>query len=198
MRMRQIVLTILSFVVVTAGLRGAAEATPLPLNGHWTTLDQDMAAPGFFTGDWSWTSSDTVRVNITDFLVVGDGFEVYDNGSPVAQFFGKPDWTGIGGPCAGPFSAACGWTADPGTAFTNSLFNQGSLFFAPGSHDLTIQSLSIPTTGPNTFFPDSTVAFSADVAPVPEPASLLLLGTGLFAGALGARRLRRKSGTAQV
>lgn len=149
MRVRQFALTILSFVLVTASFGGVAGASPLSLNGHWTTLDQDMTAPDFFLGDWSWTSSQAVKFDITDFLVVGDGYEVYDNGAPVASFLGKPDWTGIGGPCAGPFSAACGWTADPEAAFDNPLFNQGSLFFAPGSHDLRIQSLSIPTTGPS-------------------------------------------------
>lgn len=193
MRLRPIALTILSFVVVTASIAGVAGATPLSLNGHWTTLDQDMTTPGFFLGDWSWTSPQAVNFDITDFLVVGDGFEVYDNGAPVASFLGKPDWTGIGGPCAGPFSAACGWTADPGTAFNNPLFNQGSLFFAPGSHDLRIQSLSIPATGPESFFPDSTVAFNAEVAPVPEPASLLLLGGGLVGLAARLRASRKHS-----
>src|SRR5579862_2629683 len=108
MRIRQIAVTIgLFLLMTTTGVR-MAHASPMPLDGTWTMLDEnlsDMTKPGFFDGDWSWTSSQQVEFEITDLYVVGDAFEVFDNGSPVASFSGRPDWSAIGGGCVDPMSA---------------------------------------------------------------------------------------------
>jgi hypothetical protein len=192
------------FLLLSVALPRRAEATTVPLDNSWFFLDDYSdggAPPLWFTGtasnffgitgtasssaagatSYTWTSPNWVRFDITDWLVVGDAYDVYDFGALIASYSSKPDYTAIPGCTGNGISAACGWTDDPDAALVSPLFNNGSYFFAPGSHSLTIADVRLPTG-----YSDATVAFRA--TPVPEPPTLFLLGCGFLAAAVQLRR----------
>jgi len=179
-------------VIVVAVASGRANADPISLNGSWTVLDQIMPVPNFFSGGplwsspvssspWEWNSTRFVRLDATDIQVVGDEFEIYDNGTLVFTAPSVPDWSAYG---TDPFDSPP-FTTDPDVAWATMAFTKGSLLFAPGTHSITIKATKKPLTKAGHPFEDSTVAFRATA--VPEPGTLTLVGTALV-GALGMRR----------
>ena len=169
-------------LVVFALVGGRANADPISLNGSWTALDEIMTVPNFFSdGPWEWNSPRFVRLDATDFAVVGDRFEIYDTGTLVFTAPLVPDWSAYG---SDPFDSPP-WTPDPDVAWATAAFTKGSLLFAPGPHSIKFRSIQKPLQASGRLFPDSTVAFRATA--VPEPGTLTLVGTALL-GALGMRR----------
>ena len=186
-------------ILVTSMSPSTAHATPLLLDNSWVTLDDNspnQSVPMWFTGTglgsavadgataYTWNSVGAVQLDVTDWLVVGDAFAIFDNGLLVATFSGGPDHPSLPGCVNGLLTAPCHWTNDPNVAWLDPIFNQGTVIFGPGPHSITIAATFIPTG-----YPDGTVAFRAAPAPVPEPTALVLLGTGLLA--VGARLRRR-------
>jgi hypothetical protein len=159
----------------------------MPLDGTWIVIDEVLnpSLSGFFSedglgvvvGDWHWTSTETVTFTITDLFVVGDEYEVYDNGSLVFSSPDLPDYSELG---LGAFDSPP-WTHDPDVALADGRFSSGVITFAPGYHEITIKAISLPTD-----YIDATVAFKA----VPVPGAVLLGILGL--GVVGAK-LRRKT-----
>jgi hypothetical protein len=149
----------------------------MPLDGTWVKWSEFMTAPAFFSESWTWTSASSVLFTITDWAVVSDQFEVYDNGNLVLTTPSKPDWDQLR--VADPFVSPPYQPDDIDAAFNSGYFSSGTILFAPGSHSITIRDIHIPPVsvggGP---FADGTVAFKAQLvaAPVPEPASLTLAG----------------------
>ena len=149
----------------------------LPLDGTWTEIDEYMNAGDFFTGTWTWTSSQTVKFTITDLYVVSDQYEVYDNGVLTATTPDVPNWDDLG------FSGSHispPYTTDPDVAFDDSRHSSAVICFAPGSHSITIRDIYIPPTcsgcGP---FPDGVVAFKAvesGCVPVPTLSEWGMIG----------------------
>jgi hypothetical protein len=183
MSVRHVAATVGIFTFLMTVSPGSVQAEPIPLDGRWTILDQFAAAPFFFSGGpWTWTSPNPVRFDITDVFVVSDAYRVFDHGALKAIVSGQPDWTAIGGACGAPHSRECHWTGDPDVAWADTLFNKASLLFGSGSHAITLEDIHVPPVarGANPFV-DGTVAFRASESPVPEPTSLLLLGSGLAA-----------------
>ena len=136
-------------------------ATVMPLDGSWIILDEIMTAPAFFLigSPWAWDSVFAVKFTITDLYVVTDWFKVYDWGSFVVETPNLPDWdTYVGGPMVSP-----PYTTDPDTALTDGRFDSAVIYFASGSHSITIEDIHIPPTGMNGAFIDGTVAFKAEL-----------------------------------
>jgi PEP-CTERM motif-containing protein len=179
-------------VVVVVVASGRANADPISLNGSWTVLDEIMPVDSFFTGGpdwarpissspWEWNSTRFVRLDATDIQVVGDRFEMYDNGILVFTAPLVPDWSKYG---SDPFDSPP-FTTNPDVAWATMAFTKGSVLFAPGAHSITFKAIEKPLTTKGHPFDDSTVAFRATA--VPEPGTLTLVGTALV-GALGMRR----------
>jgi hypothetical protein len=161
----------------------------LPLNNTWTVLDQTMSTGDFFSGVWTWSSSNPVDFVITDLLVVGDQFNVYDFGTlvattpSVAPWFELPD-------VIDPFQSPP-FTDNPDQALASADFSSAELLFGPGDHSITIQDINIPLDNPGGVpFPDGTVAFKA--SDVPEPSSLMMLFTATTISAFRIRSLVSK------
>ena len=148
--------------LVTQGeLSSGGGDPPMPLDGTWVILDEIMTAPAFFTGPWTWTSDYAVKFTISDLYVVTDQFNVYDNNVLVTTTPAKPDWDVLG--LADPFTSPP-WTGDPNVALADGRFCSAVLYFAPGSHSITIEDIHIPPVSVGGApFPDGTVAFKAEV-----------------------------------
>ena len=132
---------------------GVSAAGAMPLDGTWIIIAEYMDEGDFFTGSWTWDEPYLVRFTITDLFVVTDEFEVYDNGVKVLTTPSLPDYAALG---IGAFDSPP-WTDDPDVALAEPKFSKGVLYLGPGSHEITIRDIDIPTG-----FPDGTVAFKAE------------------------------------
>ena len=160
-------------------------AIPMPLDGTWVILDENMTAPAFFSGGpWTWDSDLPVVFTITDLYVVTDIFKVYDEGSFVIETPYLPDWDVLGIP--DPYDDPP-WKSDPDDALAGGYFSSAVIYFASGSHSITIEDIHIPPTLAGPPFPDGTVAFKAerltewpiDIKPGSDPNSINLKSKGV-------------------
>jgi len=119
---------------------------------------------------WTFTTSNDVFVTLTDAFFAGDSFSLFDFGN----FVGSTPAVSI--------SIGCG--NNPDACLGNANVSHNVFVLAPGEHSLTIRADNAPFGTGAAFF---------RVDPIPEPATLLLLGTGLAGVAIKTRkRLKRR------
>jgi hypothetical protein len=202
-------LAIIGALIGVPSAHATSISVPLALDDNWVCASSTMKAGDFFTAGcdqspgaatladattWNWTSTSEVSFDITDWSVATDQYEVYDNGSLVASVLGGTEWQFIPGCNGDSADASCGFGFTFDESFASPFLAHATLLFAPGSHSIAIRDIQIPVQGFNGLptdipAPNGTVAFRA--SPVPEPASLFLLGGGLLSGAAWSRKRKR-------
>jgi hypothetical protein len=175
-------MTFQSRLLVGAALAGSlfaanAQAATLVVDGGWTLFlfggsGSNITDSGTGALSYDFLLGDTATLNVTDAFVVGDVFQIFDNG--VSLF------------TTGPFNLAGGTTSDPDTAFAGSIYSHGSIVLGAGSHSITGIATSSPTGSGGAYI--ELVKGGA----VPEPATwaMMIAGFGMV-GYMARRRTAR-------
>jgi len=165
----------------------SATADTISIGGPWLEFAYaDSGAPAFGcdgacvpssggdsieAGDpaWTFTSTVSVTVTITDAFFSGNSFELFD-GSTLIGSTPSVDigYSNCGSDVDGSDPAAC--SMDPN--FSSGVFSLGA-----GDHSLTIDALDSPFGGGAAYFRVDSVAAPP---PVPEPTTVLLVMTGVL------------------
>jgi hypothetical protein len=165
-------------LLVGAALAGSlfaahAQAATLVVGGGWRLFQFD--GPGSSirdsgTGDSSYDFllGGPATLNVTDAYVIGDVFEIFDNGVSVFT--------------TGAFNLAGPTTDDAEGAFAGTTYSRGSIVLAAGSHSITGVATSSPTGAGGAFI-------ELVSGGVPEPATwaMMLAGFGMV-GVMARRR----------
>lgn len=139
------------------GSFGTACALPFCFPGVDSTF-----APG---PPWTFSSSVSVNVTLTDAFPAGDSFSLFD----FDNLIGSTPLVAV----------SIGCTNDPNVCLADPTVSHRVFVLPPGNHSLTIRADNVPFGTGAAFF---------RVDPVPEPTTLLLLGTGLGGLAIKTRK----------
>jgi hypothetical protein len=184
---RILILVLLGGVVESA----KADLVAIPVNGSWQQFwwhgapgasgvwnDDGVTVPYRYI-DFTYTSAEWTRVIVTDYMVAGDEFKVYDGGGTtlLGTTSVPPDWV----------YHHIEYTTNINTAYTDPshYWSHGEFLLSPGSHSIAIQTIVTPPLNEPGWDrnKDGTGALRVETttAPVPVPAALTLgvLGLGL-------------------
>lgn len=153
-------------------------ADSLPVGGGWQlfTWDSPTGGPVFATPSFDLTTTGDTIVRITDRLITGDQFHVFVTGDATFDFLtSTPGSDGVQTNCS-----------DGDTCWLISDLSHASWLLGAGTYHIEIEvvAFALGSGGVGGGFIDANA--------VPEPASLLLMGTGLV-GIASRLRKRRSS-----
>jgi len=170
---RQLVVASAALLFVMQALTAHAAPVVLPYQGGWQAFDWiNQTGPIDFPPDgFVLNTTQVTFLDITDIGIPGDSFDVIVSGS-INAIFSTPD--------VPIFSTL--QVLNPDLAFGNPSFSWGQFTLGPGSYTIDI-SLRTGSPGGGSGF--------VRAAAVPEPATLILLSTGVAGIVVGRRRRRR-------
>jgi len=180
---RLLVLLLVMGVVIPAGtaLAGISNAAPgsggvgdppLPPDAAWHQFDWGAGTPaGTSPGPWTFNlGAFTSVLDVTDCLIAGDRFEVFDLGGSIG-------FTSV------PSGSA--WTNNIDFAFADPRWSSGSFAMGPGDHSISISVVQNPYN-----YGSAYLRLTEGV--IPEPASVVVWGLLAGLGLLAVCRKRKK------
>ena len=170
---RRFVVAFAALLFVMQALTAHAAPVVLPYQGGWQAFDWiNQTGPIDFPPDgFVLNTTEATFLDITDIGIPGDSFNVFVSGS-IDAIFSTPDV---------PILSSL-QVLNPDLAFGNPSFSWGQFTLGPGSYTVNL-SLRTGSPGGGSGFIRATA--------VPEPATVILLGTGLVGIVAGLRRRRR-------